>query len=89
VGTVLGPPAPVFWTWGHEQESALARLHDVVRVIDPGQVLRDFVEAGRGLRKGDAEILADGRSSEQAVVWTAQRGKSAAAYAGTSQRGVR
>jgi hypothetical protein len=32
LGSVFGSPAPVFLTWGHERESALARLLDVFRI---------------------------------------------------------
>jgi hypothetical protein len=47
IGGIYGSPAPVFLTWGHEQESALARLVDVFRIGVRGQAFRDFLEAGR------------------------------------------
>src|SRR5262249_31287884 len=75
VGTVFGPPAAALLTGPHERDSALERLRDVFRVGVRGQVFRDFVKASRRLGKGDAEIMADWRACEQAVIWVAQRGE--------------
>src|SRR5262249_32039933 len=86
VGGNFGSPAPVFMTWGHEQESALARLMDVFRIGVRGQAFRDFVEAGRRLGKKDSEIATEWRECEQAVAW--RRGV-ASAGAGHSLFGLR
>jgi hypothetical protein len=75
VGTILGSPAAELLTCPHHRESALARLMDVFRIGVRGQAFRNFLEASRGLDKGDAEIVDEWRASEQAVVWPAQRGK--------------
>jgi hypothetical protein len=75
VSTVLGPLAAELLTYPHHRESALARLMDVFRIGVRGQAFRDFLEASRRLGKGDAEIVAQWRVCEQAVVWAAQRGK--------------
>jgi hypothetical protein len=83
--TTIGPLAPVCWTWGQEQESALARLQNNFRVGDQGQMFRDFVEVGRRLGRGDP----GGVACEPAVFRADQRGQEAPAYRGTSQRGVR
>jgi hypothetical protein len=88
VDSIFGSPAPVFLTWGRERQSALARLMDVFRIGVRGQAFRDFVEGGRRLGKGDAEIVAEWRACEQAVVLAVQPMISTA-YAGTSHFGVR
>jgi hypothetical protein len=75
VGTVLGPPAAALLTYPRHRESALARTQDVFKVGDQGQVYRDFMEAGHRLGKRDAEIVAEWRVGEQAVVWATQRGE--------------
>ena len=68
VGGIYGSPAPVFLTWGHEQESALARLVDVFRIGVRGQAFRDFLEAGRKQGKSEAEIVEEWKGCERAVV---------------------
>jgi hypothetical protein len=73
MGSIFGSPAPVFLTWGYERPSALARLRDVFRMGVRGQAFRDFVEAGRKQGMTEAEIVAEWRACEQAVVWAAQR----------------
>jgi len=67
LGSVYGSPAPVFLTWGHERESALARLDDVFRIGVKGRAFRDFVEARRRLGKKEADIVKEWRDFEQAV----------------------
>jgi hypothetical protein len=68
VGLIFGSPAPVFLTWGHERESALARLEDVFRIGVRGQAFRDFVEAGRKQGISDVEIVRKWKECERAVV---------------------
>jgi hypothetical protein len=73
VGGIYGPPAPVFLTWGHERESALARLVDVFRIGTQGQAYRDFVEAGRKQGKSETEIVQEWKRCERAVVVSLRR----------------
>jgi hypothetical protein len=68
VGGIYGSPAPVFLTWGHERESALARLEDVFRIGVRGQAFRDFVEAGRKQGMTEAESLRKWKKCEQAAL---------------------
>ena len=68
VGGIYGSPAPVYLTWGHERESALARLVDVFRIGIRGQAFRDFLEAGRKQGKSEAEIVEKWEGCERAVV---------------------
>jgi hypothetical protein len=68
IGGIYGSPAPVFLTWGHEQESALARLGDVFRIGVRGQAFRDFVEAWRKQGISDMEIVEEWKGCERAVV---------------------
>jgi hypothetical protein len=68
VGGIYGSPAPVFLIWGHEQESALARLGDVFRIGVRGQAFRDFLEAGRKLGMREADIVTQRKECERAVV---------------------
>jgi hypothetical protein len=75
VDGIYGSPAPVCLTWGHERESALARLEDVFRIGVRGQAFRDFVEAGRKQGKSEAEIVEEWKGCERAVFWAAQRGE--------------
>jgi hypothetical protein len=72
VGGIYGSPAPVFLTWGHERESALARLRDVFRIGVQGQAFRNFLEAGRKQGKSEAEIVEEWKGCEQAVAWEAR-----------------
>jgi hypothetical protein len=58
----------MFLTWGHERESALARLVDVFRIGVRGQAFRDFLEAGRKQGKSEAEIVEEWKGCERAVV---------------------
>jgi hypothetical protein len=58
----------VFLTWGHERESALARLVDVFRIGAQGQAYRDFLEAGRKQGISEAEIMEEWKACEAAVV---------------------
>jgi hypothetical protein len=88
VGGVLGSPAPMWLTLGHQRESALGRLQDVFKIGDQGQAFRDFTETGRRLGKSDAEIVAEWREYEQLVVRAAQP-MIGTAYAGNSHSGVR
>lgn len=67
VGSVMGSPAPVFLTWGHERESALARLRDVFRIGPRGQAFRDFVEVARRSGRTEAEIPREWQGWEKAV----------------------
>jgi hypothetical protein len=68
VGGIFGSPAPVFLTWGHERESAVARLGDVFRIGAHGQAFRDFLEAGRKQGKSEPEIVEEWKGCERAVV---------------------
>ena len=68
MGSIIGSPAPVFLTWGHERESALARLEDVFRIGVRGQAFRDFVEAGRKQGMTEADIVRQWKECERAVV---------------------
>jgi hypothetical protein len=68
VGSIVGSPAPVYLTWGHERESALARLRDVFRIGAHGQAFRDFGDAGRKQGKSEAEVVREWRECERAVV---------------------
>jgi hypothetical protein len=68
VGGIYGSPAPVFLTWGHERESALARLVDVFRIGIRGQAFRDFVEAGRKQGMTEADIVRQWKECERAVM---------------------
>jgi hypothetical protein len=55
-------------TWGHERESALARVRDVLRIGVRGQAFRDFLEAGRKQGMTEAESLRKWKECEQAVM---------------------
>jgi hypothetical protein len=68
VGSIIGSPAPVFLTWGHEWESALARLQDLFKVGVLGRAFRDFVEAGRKQSMTEGELVKKWREYEQAVM---------------------
>jgi hypothetical protein len=68
VGSIVGSPAPVFLTCGHERESALAWLVDVFRIGVRGQAFRDFLEAGRKQGKSEAEIVEEWKGCKSAVV---------------------
>jgi hypothetical protein len=68
VGRIFGSPAPVFLTWGHERESALARLEDVFRIGVRGQAFRDFAEAGRKQGMTEEEIVRAWQACERAVM---------------------
>jgi hypothetical protein len=68
IGTVLGSPAPVFLTWGHERESALERLRDVFRIGVRGQWFKDFVEEGRKQGMSEAEIVKEWRECGRAAM---------------------
>jgi hypothetical protein len=73
VGTVFGSPAAQLLTRPNERESALARLRDVFRIGDQGQVYQDFLEAGRKQGKSEAEIVRAWRACEQSVLGRADR----------------
>jgi hypothetical protein len=68
VGSVLGSPEPIYLTFPHEVQSALARLRDVFRIGVKGQAFKDFVEQGRQLGKSEKEIVAEWRNCERAVM---------------------
>jgi hypothetical protein len=68
VGGIYGSPAPLFLTWGHGRESALARFVDVFRIGVRGQAFRDFLEAGRKQGKSDVEIVEEWKGCGQAVL---------------------
>jgi hypothetical protein len=68
VGGIFGSPAPVFLTWGHERQSAVARLGDVFRVGAQGQAFRDFLEAGRKHGKSGAEMVRDWNECEHGAL---------------------
>jgi hypothetical protein len=68
VGRIMGSPAPVFLTWGHGRESALARLRDVFRIGVRGQAFRDFLEAGRKQGMTEAEIVRQWKACERAAL---------------------
>jgi hypothetical protein len=70
IGTIFGSPAPVFLTWGHEQESAMEWLRDVFRIGVCGWAFRGFVEAGRKQAMTEAEIVRNWNECEQSVMGT-------------------
>jgi hypothetical protein len=73
VARIFGSPAPVFLTWGHERESALARLEDVFRIGVRGQAFRDFAEAGRKQGMTEAETVRAWQVCERAVMGNGDR----------------
>jgi hypothetical protein len=58
----------VFLTWGHERESASARLRDVFRIGVRGRAFRDFLETGRKQGISAVEIVRKWKECERAVV---------------------